>query len=267
MIRALVGVAVLAVLAPRVARADECREPAKDAKIDSPVGPELSVAELTAWVLGVATCKNIILGFDAKTFREARALIIAPKKMTPKQAVQLYVDSVESLGFVVVQKQDTIIVKRGPSIAKCPDVAALVPSSPSSRGAPTPSSPTPADDFAAAVDAGVRAIDDTHVQITVDLLDRIMSNPMDAGKAARLVPALKDGKPSGWKLYAIRPRSIFARLNFANGDTIAAINGTVVTNAENALDAYTKLRDAKRIVVDIERRGKPMQLTIDVVAK
>ena len=52
-----------------------------------------------------------------------------------------------------------------------------------------------------------------------------------------LIPlVMKNGKPDGLKLYAIRPSSVFARLNFANGDTVHAINGHELTSADKALE-------------------------------
>ncbi len=67
--------------------------------------------------------------------------------------------------------------------------------------------------------------DASHVTMTRALLDKIIANPMAAASSVRTVPAVKDGKPAGFKLYAIRPGSLFARLGFLNGDTLVSING------------------------------------------
>ncbi|MGZ3442306.1 MAG: type II secretion system protein GspC, partial [Polyangia bacterium] len=78
--------------------------------------------------------------------------------------------------------------------------------------------------------------------------------------AARFVPSIKDGKPNGFKLYAIRPQSIFGRIGLQNGDTIKAINGSEMTTPDAALGLYTKLRNASHLSVQVERRGETVAL-------
>ena len=41
---------------------------------------------------------------------------------------------------------------------------------------------------------------------------------------ARLVPNFRDGQTVGFRLYAVRPGSLVARLGIANGDTLLAVN-------------------------------------------
>lgn len=112
--------------------------------------------------------------------------------------------------------------------------------------------------------SGIVRTDDTHVQIPRALVDSVLANPMTVAKGARVVPSVKQGVANGFKLYAVRPGSIYAELGFANGDTITAVNGMVLDSMDDALEAYTKLRAATRVEVAIERRGKPIELTITV---
>ena len=58
---------------------------------------------------------------------------------------------------------------------------------------------------------------------------------------------------------------MYARLGVANGDTITAVNGQTLGSAEDGLEVYTKLRDAKKLEVQLSRRGKPLLLTITIV--
>ena len=73
------------------------------------------------------------------------------------------------------------------------------------------------------------------------------------------MPSIKNGQPDGMKLYAIRPSSVFARLNFNNGDTVHAINGHDLASADKVLEVYTKLKGANELTFDITRRGKPVR--------
>jgi general secretion pathway protein C len=120
------------------------------------------------------------------------------------------------------------------------------------------------DDMQAAVDNGVKKIDDTHYEIDRSLVDKVLANPMGVAKGARVVPAIKDGKPDGFKLYSIRPNSVFAKLGLTNGDTLQGINGMELTSADKALEIYTKLREATTLQVDVQRRGKPLTLNYGI---
>jgi type II secretory pathway component PulC len=111
----------------------------------------------------------------------------------------------------------------------------------------------------------IERVDDTHVRVPTKVLEGVLADPMTYSKGARVVPAIRNGKPDGFKLYAIRPSSLFARLGFSNGDTIHALNGFELTSADKALEVYTKLRDATSVSVDITRRGKPIELTIEII--
>ena len=97
---------------------------------------------------------------------------------------------------------------------------------------------------------------------TVDrsLVEKLLANTTMLATAARFVPSIKDGKPNGFKLYAIRPQSIFGRIGLQNGDTIKAINGSEMTTPDAALGLYTKLRSASHLSVQVERRGETVTL-------
>ena len=116
------------------------------------------------------------------------------------------------------------------------------------------------DPMAKAVQDGIKKIDDTNYEIKKELVDQVLMNPMAVAKGARIVPAIKGGKPDGFKLYAIRPSSVYAQLGMSNGDTLHGINGFELTSADKALEVYTKLREATSLDVDVTRRGKPVTL-------
>lgn len=134
-------------------------------------------------------------------------------------------------------------------------------------GATLPPTPTPqthpvvaANDEDAAVDNGIHKNGDNTYDIDKGLVDRMLANPMAMARGARIVPSIKNGKPDGFRLYAIRPNSAFAKLGLMNGDTLQSINGFALTSADQALEAYTKLRSATSLELDVERRGQPITL-------
>jgi general secretion pathway protein C len=120
------------------------------------------------------------------------------------------------------------------------------------------------DDMQGAVDSGIKKIDDNNYEIDKALVEKVLLNPMAVAKGARVVPSMKNGKPDGFKLYAIRPSSAFAKLGLANGDTLQSINGFELTSADKALEVYTKLREATSLEVEVTRRGKPVTLKYSI---
>lgn len=93
---------------------------------------------------------------------------------------------------------------------------------------------------------------------TIDrsLVDKLLQNTTMLATAARVVPSIKDGKPNGFKLYAIRPNSIFGKIGLQNGDTVKTINGMDMSSPDKALEVFTKLRNASHLTVQLERRGE-----------
>jgi type II secretory pathway component PulC len=265
----LVGLLVIVTMAG-VARADEpmylCHAPAAGTKISVQFKPDTSIRDLVTWALGF-TCKNIVLSSEAER-AAPHVTIMAPNPVTPKQALALFVDALETAGLVVTIKADSILIKPGASLPKhCPDVGASsssssAPSSPAASGgelAPYPGDDK--DDLQKAIDAGVRTIDPTHYELARTLVETILANPMAIAKGVRVAPAVTNGKADGFKLYAIRPSSIFAKLGLMNGDTLKKINGSVLDTADRAVEVYVKIRDATKLEVEVLRRGKTMTLT------
>lgn len=120
------------------------------------------------------------------------------------------------------------------------------------------------DDLQVAIDSGIKKIDDNNYEISRDLVDKVLANPMAIAKGARVVPAVKNGKADGFKLYAIRPNSVYSKLGFANGDTLHSINGFELTSADKALEVYTKLKEANALQVEVTRRSKPVTINYTI---
>jgi general secretion pathway protein C len=97
-----------------------------------------------------------------------------------------------------------------------------------------------------------------HCVVARAFVDRMLADML--GPGARFVPSIKDGKPNGFKLYAIRPQSSFGRIGLQNGDTIKAINDSEMTTPDSLLGLHTKLRNASHLSVQVERRGETVTL-------
>jgi hypothetical protein len=78
--------------------------------------------------------------------------------------------------------------------------------------------------------------------------------------------SIRDGGMVGLKLYAVWPGSLSARLGFANGDLLERVNGLALTSPDRVLEAvYTRLPQARRVRVDLTRRGAPLQIVYEIV--
>jgi type II secretory pathway component PulC len=263
----------LVAIAAHPVRADEplykCKEADPSAQLRASFKPEISVADLAAWVLGF-TCKNIVISADVPK-HVTKVTVIAPNAMTPKQALQLFVDALDAAGLTVTVKPDTIIVALGPKFPRgCPDAKAATPAVPTAPPVPTAAiEPPDADEqVQRLLDASITRIDDTHVDVKrAELAKALASYEQALQRGTRAVPAMQNGKPTGIKLYAIRPSSLFARVGLTNGDTLEAIT---VDGARQVLDAtdqltaaYAKLKTARKVVLlDLVRRGNPLTIAI-----
>jgi general secretion pathway protein C len=120
------------------------------------------------------------------------------------------------------------------------------------------------DELVAAFDAGIKRVDDSNFDIDRALVDRVLANPMSVAKGARVVPSIKNGKPNGFKLYAIRPTSVYSKLGLMNGDTINSVNGFDLTTPDKALEVYTKVRESNNLSITVTRRGKSVSMNYNI---
>ena len=254
---------VLAIcLAAPLARADQpadpdtyraqCRPTSPTAKVALTFTPESTIAHYAAW-LSATTCKSVVFEADVGKHR-LKATIVAPNRYTVKQALELVLDAIEVTGLVVTTKPDSYVIKRGPDMPQCAAAAAL------ESGETDP-------DLQAEIDANIFTLDEQTIAIDRGLAKKLLALPAGIGRQTRIVPAMKNGKPEGVKLYAIRPNSAVSQLGFVNGDTLATVNGTTITTIESLEAVRVKLAaDPKLGAVQIKviRRGNPVTWSIFV---
>jgi general secretion pathway protein C len=129
--------------------------------------------------------------------------------------------------------------------------------------APTPTPEKPAGPLASNefgdVDKSIQC-NGTNCTIERALVDKALANTAALSAMARFVPSVRDGKPNGFKVYAIRPNSLFGKIGMQNGDTIKSINGNEMSTPDQALSLYTKLRSASHLTLNIDRRGETVNM-------
>ena len=112
--------------------------------------------------------------------------------------------------------------------------------------------------------AGVKQVSENEYQIPRGEIDKTLANLNDVAMQARIVPAFKDGVAEGFKLFSIRPDSIYSKIGVQNGDVIKRINGYDLNSPEKALEIYSKLKEASRIDIELERNGSNINKTYNI---
>lgn len=155
------------------------------------------------------------------------------------------------------------------ALISAPNVAAAPPAAPPAAptnitvACPAPPAPAPLGEPLPAFETDIR-LAHSHYEIDRALVTRTLENFAALAREARIVPSSHAGRTNGFKLYAIRPGSLFARLGFLNGDLIERINGQDITSPDKALETYTRLRQATSLAVSLSRRGAPVTLAFTI---
>ena len=110
--------------------------------------------------------------------------------------------------------------------------------------------------FTSDIAAGVRQTGPNQWELQRSALNKVLGNTTMLARSARIVPSVRNGKPDGFKLYAIRPGSVYSLIGMQNGDTIHAINGHAITTPDKALAVYTQVRTASHLSISFSRRGQ-----------
>jgi type II secretory pathway component PulC len=113
--------------------------------------------------------------------------------------------------------------------------------------------------------ASIKRIDALHFEIPKASVDQLLANPDTFARQARIVPSITNGQPMGFKLYAIRPGSLWLAIGLENGDTLRAINGRDLSTPDKALQLYAQLKDATALQILVLRRtGIEETITITI---
>lgn len=111
---------------------------------------------------------------------------------------------------------------------------------------------------------GIKKVSENEYVVSREEIDKTLSNLNSIATQARIVPAFKNGVAQGFKLFSIRPGSIYAKIGIQNGDVIKRINGYEINSPDKALEIYQKLQTASRVDVELERRGQTLKKSYSI---
>ena len=92
---------------------------------------------------------------------------------------------------------------------------------------------------------------------------RLLKNPQEAMRIARIQPVMKQGKLSGYRVNPGSDPKLFNELGFKAGDLVKEINGIKVDDPTKIGTLMTQLTSANQLSVTVERRGRIENLFIE----
>jgi general secretion pathway protein C len=110
----------------------------------------------------------------------------------------------------------------------------------------------------------IRKLGPTEFDVDREAISAILEKQAQLMGMVRVVPARENGRAVGPRLFGIRPDTILGKLGFEPGDRLQSVNGFDVTNMESAVQALARLRTADHLTVQINRRGRDMNLDFNV---
>lgn len=90
------------------------------------------------------------------------------------------------------------------------------------------------------------------------------TNIGDLLQQAQAVPYLEGNQTTGFQIRMIQPGSLIAQLGLKKGDILREVNGLPLNSPEKALQVFGQLRQATRISIGLERRGKAMTFAYEI---
>jgi general secretion pathway protein C len=110
----------------------------------------------------------------------------------------------------------------------------------------------------------VKQVSDSEFVIDEEEVESALGNINQLLTQIRVVPNFQDGKADGFKVFAIKPQSIFAKIGLKNGDVIRKVNDQDITSPEKAFGVFQELRNEKNLTVEISRRGQNQSLNYEI---
>ncbi len=81
---------------------------------------------------------------------------------------------------------------------------------------------------------------------------------------ARAIPHFVNGQVGGFSVSNIVPGSLYQQAGLKNGDIITSINGEKITGAQQAMNIYTKLKNAPSLDLELIRAGGIQNIHYDI---
>jgi type II secretory pathway component PulC len=94
----------------------------------------------------------------------------------------------------------------------------------------------------------IERIDSLHFTVPRASIERFLAQRDYYARQARIVPAVRNGQPLGYRLFAIQTGSVWGAIGLFSGDAIQHVNGEDPANPD-------RYRDASDLKISVLRRG------------
>ena len=121
-----------------------------------------------------------------------------------------------------------------------------------------------ADELAGKFARSIRRVSATEYVLTRDGLDLLLEHFQVLFVHVRVTPEKQGARVVGVRLSGLREGDTLERLGLQNGDRLDRLAGHEVSSPDKALEAYTAVRGANRIVLEIVRSGAPVKIVYRV---
>ena len=82
-------------------------------------------------------------------------------------------------------------------------------------------------------------------------------------QSARLVPnTIDEDRVNGFKIFAIKPGTLFSKVGFRNGDIIQKVNDVSLEQVEQGFALYQTFQEDQEIVFNIVRKDNPKTISV-----
>lgn len=122
----------------------------------------------------------------------------------------------------------------------------------------------PASAPAAADDDQVRRVGDDRWVVSQAEVDHSLENLNEVITQMRAVPNMEGGRTTGFKVFAIKPGSLFQKMGIENNDVVQRVNGIELNDPTRAMALLQELQGQTRLAVDVVRGGEARTLSYEI---
>jgi general secretion pathway protein C len=168
-----------------------------------------------------------------------------------KQAMFKTGESVFGAGELTAVEEYQVSIRRNGQLIKIPLIDMVAPGEMASLKGGGASGP-------------IRSLGKGEYVIDQKAIQHALDNPTQIMTDAKFIPNMTQDKQEGFVLREVRKNGIYDNLGMQNGDVLLRINGSSISNPENALQAFTALRGMDKIQLDIIRDKNRMVMNYQI---
>lgn len=218
-----------------------------------------SISELTATPVSLPPLNLILVGTVVS--KDAPAFAVFKERKQKDQTIYRQGDIIgENAKILEIDRNKTVVERGGKKeiihLTVAPDKKQRNARPLARRVSPTSSLPS--------VGKSIRQLSNDQWLLDRREIDNAMKNLPELLTKARIIPNFKDGKPDGFRIFAIAKGSLYSKIGLQNGDILNRINGVEVKDPQNFMKVLEQLKDENNIHIDLVRNNKKQTFNYDI---